>query len=172
MREAETESHEGKRKSEALWPIFKIHHQKARYIYDLFYRRKAISRELYEFCIKASFNIEKKKLSVKTKNIVFHLSSAKLIIDLQEKIADGNLIAKWKKQGYENLCCLRCIQTRDTNFATNCICRWEILLFNIELPFALLQGAQGETGGREDRGVYSLWLQRMFWIISNLTGSF
>ena len=30
MREAETESHEGKRKSEALWPIFKIHHQKSR----------------------------------------------------------------------------------------------------------------------------------------------
>ena len=57
MREAETESHEGKRKTEALWPIFKIHHQKARYIYDLFYRRKAISRELYEFCIKESLYI-------------------------------------------------------------------------------------------------------------------
>ena len=42
---------------------------------------------------------------------------------LKEKIADQNLIAKWKKQGYENLCCLRCIQTRDTNFSTNCICR-------------------------------------------------
>lgn len=42
---------------------------------------------------------------------------------LQENIADKNLIAKWKKQGYENLCCLRCIQTRDTNFGTSCICR-------------------------------------------------
>lgn len=41
---AETQPHEGKRKTEALWPIFKIHHQKSRYIYDLFYRRKAISR--------------------------------------------------------------------------------------------------------------------------------
>uniref|UniRef100_A0A8B9KXU1 Protein BUD31 homolog n=1 Tax=Astyanax mexicanus TaxID=7994 RepID=A0A8B9KXU1_ASTMX len=40
-----------------------------------------------------------------------------------EGYADKNLIAKWKKQGYENLCCLRCIQTRDTNFGTNCICR-------------------------------------------------
>lgn len=89
---AETEPHEGKRITESLWPIFKIHHQKSRYIYDLFYRRKAISRELYEYCLK-------------------------------EKIADGNLIAKWKKSGYENLCCLRCIQTRDTNFGTNCICR-------------------------------------------------
>ena len=63
-----------------------------RYLFDLFYRRKAISRDLYDYCIR-------------------------------EKIADPNLIAKWKKQGYENLCCLRCIQTRDTNFATNCICR-------------------------------------------------
>lgn len=89
---AETDSHEGKRISESLWPIFKVHHQKSRYIYDLYYRRKAISRELYDYCI-------------------------------NEKIADANLIAKWKKSGYENLCCLRCIQTRDTNFGTNCICR-------------------------------------------------
>lgn len=42
---------------------------------------------------------------------------------IKEGYADQNLIAKWKKQGYENLCCLRCIQTRDTNFGTNCICR-------------------------------------------------
>jgi bud site selection protein 31 len=44
MREAEAEPHEGKRKVESLWPIFKIHHQRSRYIYDLFYRRRAISR--------------------------------------------------------------------------------------------------------------------------------
>uniref|UniRef100_A0A3B3VSP0 Protein BUD31 homolog n=1 Tax=Poecilia latipinna TaxID=48699 RepID=A0A3B3VSP0_9TELE len=92
MREAETDPHEGKRKVEALWPIFRLHHQRSRYIYDLFYKRKAISRELYDYCIKEGY-------------------------------ADKNLIAKWKKQGYENLCCLRCIQTRDTNFGTNCICR-------------------------------------------------
>ena len=29
---------------ESLWPIFRIHHQKTRYIFDLFYKRKAISR--------------------------------------------------------------------------------------------------------------------------------
>jgi bud site selection protein 31 len=92
MREAEVAPHEGKRKTEALWPIFRIHHQRSRYIYDLYYKRKAISKELYEYC-------------------------------LNENIADKNLIAKWKKQGYENLCCLRCIQTRDTKFVTNCICR-------------------------------------------------
>ncbi|KAL3597603.1 hypothetical protein D5086_009240 [Populus alba] len=51
MREAELDPHDGKRKCEALWPIFKITHQKSRYIYDLYYRRNEISKELYEFCL-------------------------------------------------------------------------------------------------------------------------
>ncbi|KAF6990393.1 hypothetical protein CFC21_007588 [Triticum aestivum] len=51
MREAENDTHDGKRKCEALWPIFRISHQKSRYIYDLYYRRKEIKRELYEFCL-------------------------------------------------------------------------------------------------------------------------
>ena len=42
---------------------------------------------------------------------------------LREGYADANLIAKWKKPGYENLCCLRCIQSRDTNYGTTCVCR-------------------------------------------------
>lgn len=28
---------------------------------------------------------------------------------LQEQYGDANLIAKWKKTGYEKLCCLHCI---------------------------------------------------------------
>ncbi|GJM92500.1 hypothetical protein PR202_ga08976 [Eleusine coracana subsp. coracana] len=40
MREAENDPHDGKRKCEALWPIFRISHQRSRYIYDLYYRRK------------------------------------------------------------------------------------------------------------------------------------
>ncbi|KAJ8426507.1 hypothetical protein Cgig2_013190 [Carnegiea gigantea] len=92
MREAENEPHEGKRKCESLWPIFKIAHQQSRYIYDLYYRRKEISKELYEFC-------------------------------LEQGYADCNLIAKWKKPGYERLCCLRCMQPRDHNFQTTCVCR-------------------------------------------------
>jgi bud site selection protein 31 len=54
MREAELAPHEGKRKVETLWPIFKIHHQKSRYIYDLYYKRKTISKELYDYCLKQS----------------------------------------------------------------------------------------------------------------------
>lgn len=89
---AENETHEGKRKNESLWPIFRIHHQRSRYIYDLFYKRKAISKELYDYCLK-------------------------------QGVADANLIAKWKKTGYENLCCLRCIQSQETAFGTSCVCR-------------------------------------------------
>ncbi|KAJ1337747.1 bud site selection protein 31 [Microdochium nivale] len=42
---------------------------------------------------------------------------------LKNGYADAMLIAKWKKQGYEKLCCLRCIQTTETNFQSTCICR-------------------------------------------------
>ena len=42
---------------------------------------------------------------------------------LDQKIADAKLIAKWKKQGFEKLCCLMCIQNKNHNFGTTCICR-------------------------------------------------
>ena len=59
------DNYDGKKKNEITWEIFKIHHQRSRYIYLLF-KQKKISKELYQFCI-------------------------------DEKIADGKLIAKWKK---------------------------------------------------------------------------
>lgn len=70
MLAAETESHEGKRKVESLWPIFKIHHQKSRYIYDLFYRRKAISRgKLHVLCSKTStVNLYIKNIGLRWEN--------------------------------------------------------------------------------------------------------
>lgn len=45
MRAAEAEPHEGRRKCESVWEIFKIHHQRSRYIFELYYKRNAISRE-------------------------------------------------------------------------------------------------------------------------------
>ncbi|KAK9185705.1 hypothetical protein WN943_026064 [Citrus x changshan-huyou] len=65
---------------------------RSQYIFDLYYKRNEISKELYEFC-------------------------------LDQGYGDSNLIAKWKKPGYERLCCLRCIQPRDHNFGTTCVCR-------------------------------------------------
>ena len=49
MRDAETESHEGKRKDESVWPIMRITHTRSRWIYELYYKREAISDELYEW---------------------------------------------------------------------------------------------------------------------------
>jgi bud site selection protein 31 len=92
MRDSENEPIEGKRKPETVWPIFRINHQMSKYVFDLFYKKKDISRELYEYC-------------------------------LREKWADQNLIAKWKKSGYERLCCLQCINKSDSQFGTGCICR-------------------------------------------------
>lgn len=42
---------------------------------------------------------------------------------LHEKYADKTLIAKWKKKGYEKLCCLKCIQSDETTHGKTCICR-------------------------------------------------
>ena len=60
---------------------------------------------------------------------------------LNNKYADANLIAKWKKQGYEKLCCLRCVQTKETNFGGSCVCR---------VPRAQMKRegeGEGESGG-------------------------
>ena len=58
----------------------------------MFYKRQAINRECYDYCLNQGY-------------------------------ADKNLIAKWKKQGYEKLCCLQCIQPRDSTYGNTCICR-------------------------------------------------
>ncbi|KAI3625372.1 hypothetical protein CBS9595_000733 [Malassezia furfur] len=55
MRDAENETHEGKRKAESVWPIMRITHMRSRYIYDLFYKREAISRELYEWLLEQKY---------------------------------------------------------------------------------------------------------------------
>lgn len=55
MRDAENESHEGKRRTESLWPIMRISHTRSRYIYELYYKREAISKELYEWLLKEGY---------------------------------------------------------------------------------------------------------------------
>jgi len=52
LREAIDDPHEGKRKCESAWPIHRIHYERNRYIYDLYYRQQRISRELYEFLVR------------------------------------------------------------------------------------------------------------------------
>ena len=55
MRDAENESHEGKRKTESLWPIMRISHTRSRYIYELYYKREAISKQLYDWLLKEGY---------------------------------------------------------------------------------------------------------------------
>ncbi|CDK25048.1 unnamed protein product [Kuraishia capsulata CBS 1993] len=73
-------------RDDSLWEVLKINHQRSRYIYEMYYKKKLISKELYSWLGK-------------------------------KKVIDINLIAKWRKQGYENLCCLKCISEK------TCICR-------------------------------------------------
>ncbi len=55
MRDAENASHEGKKKYEMTWPIFQITHQRSRYIYDLYYEKEAISKQLYDYLLKNGY---------------------------------------------------------------------------------------------------------------------
>ncbi|KAF4702558.1 Component of the SF3b subcomplex of the U2 snRNP [Perkinsus olseni] len=92
MRDAENEPHEDKRKTELLWPIHKLNHQRSRYVFDMYYKKKAISKELFRYC-------------------------------LDEGWADKQLVYKWRKPGFDQLCCMLCCQSTNHNQGTTCICR-------------------------------------------------
>lgn len=47
-------------------------------------------------------------------------------------LVDHNLITLWKKPGFENLCCLRCIQPIDHKFNNVCMCRIPVEFLNNE----------------------------------------
>lgn len=93
LRDKVKESNDGKRKTEAMWPVHQINWQKSRYIYDLFYtHNQHISRPVYDYCI-------------------------------NQKLIDAALIAKWKKPGYERLCSTYVINPSNYKFGTTSICR-------------------------------------------------
>lgn len=50
LKDAVADDAEGKRKAEASWKIHRIHWEKNRFIYDLMYVRKVMSRELVSCC--------------------------------------------------------------------------------------------------------------------------
>lgn len=49
MKEAVNEEHEGKRRTELNFKIHRIHWEKNRFIYDLMYQRKVMSKELVQY---------------------------------------------------------------------------------------------------------------------------
>ncbi|EQL03574.1 G10 protein [Ophiocordyceps sinensis CO18] len=40
---------------QALWEVFQISHQRSRYIYDLYYEKEAISKQLYDWLLKNAY---------------------------------------------------------------------------------------------------------------------
>ena len=52
MKEAVEASHEGMRRNETVWPVIKYHWLRNRYLYESYYKKKRISRELYEFLLR------------------------------------------------------------------------------------------------------------------------
>lgn len=51
LRDKVKETNLKKRKTESVWPVHQISWQKSRYIYDLYYTHKKISRRVYDYCI-------------------------------------------------------------------------------------------------------------------------
>jgi len=52
LRDKVKESNVGLRNAESMWPVMQIGWQRSRYIYDMYYTHKRISKELYDFCLK------------------------------------------------------------------------------------------------------------------------
>lgn len=71
MRDAENESHEGKRKTESLWPIMRISHTRSRYIYELYYKREAITKELYDWLLKEGYADAKQVPVIKLHQVTY-----------------------------------------------------------------------------------------------------
>lgn len=91
-REALNTPPDDKRRNEITWPMHKLHFEKNRYLYEMYYKKRQISKQLLDYLI-------------------------------HEKIADGKLIAKWRRPGYETLCSLLVITKSNTNFGSVGVCR-------------------------------------------------
>eukprot|EP00700_Malawimonas_jakobiformis_P000935 EC719895.1.p2 GENE.EC719895.1~~EC719895.1.p2 ORF type:complete len:97 (+),score=10.54 EC719895.1:17-307(+) len=55
MRDAVSDSHEGKRKAETSGPVFRLTSERSRFNYDAFYKKKEISRDLYEWLLRENY---------------------------------------------------------------------------------------------------------------------
>ena len=55
MKDAQSTPTDGVPKHQAQWPIFQISHQRSRYVYELYYEKEAISKQLYEWLLKNGY---------------------------------------------------------------------------------------------------------------------
>lgn len=55
MKDAQNKPPPAGPKHKAQWEIFQISHQRSRYIYDLYYEKEAISKQLYDYLLKNGY---------------------------------------------------------------------------------------------------------------------
>ncbi|ROW17765.1 hypothetical protein VPNG_00727 [Cytospora leucostoma] len=55
MKDAQNAPTDNIPKHQAQWPIFQISHQRSLYIYELYYEKEAISKQLYEWLLKNGY---------------------------------------------------------------------------------------------------------------------
>jgi bud site selection protein 31 len=55
MKDAENEPTINVPRHQAHWKIFQISHQRSRYVYELYYEKEAISKQLYEWLLKNGY---------------------------------------------------------------------------------------------------------------------
>lgn len=55
MKEAVLDSHEGYRRCEAQWAIHRVAHLRSRFLFEQYYQRGRISRDLYAYCVREGF---------------------------------------------------------------------------------------------------------------------
>lgn len=55
MKDAENAPTTNVPRHQVHWPIFQISHQRSRYVYELYYEKEAISKELYEWLLKNGY---------------------------------------------------------------------------------------------------------------------
>jgi bud site selection protein 31 len=55
MKDAQNATNDNVPKHQAQWPIFQISHKRSRYIYELYYEKEAISKQLYDWLLKNGY---------------------------------------------------------------------------------------------------------------------
>ena len=52
LRDKINEPHEGKRRTESIWPVHQINWQRSRYVYDMHYKYGKVDRKVLDYCVR------------------------------------------------------------------------------------------------------------------------
>ncbi|KAH8068790.1 hypothetical protein JL721_6357 [Aureococcus anophagefferens] len=52
LRDKINEPHEGKRRTESIWPVHQINWQRSRYVYDMHYKYGKVDKKVLDYCVR------------------------------------------------------------------------------------------------------------------------